>query len=140
MAAVFDKLGIRFQYPENWHLDESEALDGNQVATVYAPGGSFWSVMIHPATASPSTLAATALKAMRQQYDDLDAEEVRETVAGQELVGYDMNFYCLDLTNTAIVRSYRTPSAAYVVFCQADDRELAEVEAVFRAITTSLLR
>ena len=77
---------------------------------------------------------------MRQQYDDLDADEVHETVAGQDLVGYDMNFYCLDLTNTAQVRSYNTPDAAYVIFCQADDREFAEIEEIFRAITISLLR
>ena len=77
---------------------------------------------------------------MRQQYDELDAEEVHETVAGHELVGYDMNFYCLDLTNTAQVRSYRTDDAAYVVFCQADDREFAEIEEVFRAITMSFFR
>ena len=140
MAAIFDKLGIRFLYPENWTLDQSEALAGNQVVTVYSPGGSFWSIMINPADMTPGKLAATALKAMHQQYDELDAEEVQETVAGHDLVGYDMNFYCLDLTNTAQVRSYRTPRAAYVIFCQADDREFAEVEEVFRAITISLLR
>ncbi|HEY4311264.1 MAG TPA: hypothetical protein VGN12_17570 [Pirellulales bacterium] len=140
MAAIFNKLGIRFLYPENWTLDESEALEGNQVITVFSPGGSFWSVMIDPPGTSPEKLAATALKAMRQQYDDLDAEEVQETVAGTELFGYDMNFYCLDLTNTAQVRSYRTPEAAYVIFCQAEDREFAEIEEIFRAITVSLLR
>lgn len=140
MAAIFDKLGIRFLYPENWKLDESEALEGNQVVSVYSPGGSFWSIMIHPPGTAPEKLAATALKAMRQQYDELDADEVRETIAGQELVGYDMNFYCLDLTNTAQVRSFDTPEAAYVIFCQADDREFAEIEEIFRAITTSLLR
>ena len=140
MAANFDKLGIHFQYPENWQLDESEALQGNQVVTVYSPGGAFWSVMIHPPTASPETLAATALQAMREQYDELDAEEVHENVAGQDLIRYDMNFYCLDLTNTAQVRSFRAPGAAYVIFCQADDREFADIEVVFRAITTSFLR
>ena len=46
---------------------------------------------------------------MREQYDELDAEAVTEKVAGKELIGYDMNFYCLDLTNTAQVRSFRTP-------------------------------
>ena len=39
MAAIFDKLGIRFQYPENWTLDESEALAGDQAVTVFSPGG-----------------------------------------------------------------------------------------------------
>ncbi|MBI2823243.1 MAG: hypothetical protein HYX69_00975 [Planctomycetia bacterium] len=140
MAATFEKLGIRFQYPENWVLDESEALDGNQAVSVYSPGGAFWSVMIHPPEMVPAKLADTALSAMRQQYDELDAERVREKVAGHELVGYDMNFYCLDLTNTAQVRSFRTRDASYVLFCQADDREFADIEEVFRAITLSFFR
>ena len=37
MAAIFDKLGIRFLYPENWKLDESEALEGNQVVRFIRP-------------------------------------------------------------------------------------------------------
>ncbi|HVW36950.1 MAG TPA: hypothetical protein VHB99_06580, partial [Pirellulales bacterium] len=67
------------------------------------------------------------------------AEAVVETIAGQELLGWDMNFYCLDLTNTAQVRGFGTDEATYLIFCQADDREFEEVEPVFAAITRSLL-
>ncbi len=140
MVLRFEKLGIHFLYPENWILDETEALEGNQSVTIVSPGGAFWSVMVHPAGEDPQELADAALTAMRQQYDELDAEPVAETIAGQDLVGYDMNFYCLDLTNTALVRCYQTPDATYVVFCQADDREFDQVAQVFRAITTSLVR
>ena len=55
-------------------------------------------------------------------------------MAGQDLTGYDMNFYCLDLTNTAQVRTYSTPEAAYVIFCQAEDRELRQIEKIFQVI------
>jgi hypothetical protein len=139
MPAMFDKLGIRFQYPDNWSLDESDALEGDPSVSVYSPGGSFWTVSIHPAQTAPLSLAKAAVKVMRHQYGDLDSEPVEERVEGQDLVGFDMNFICLDLTNTATVRSYATHDASYVVFCQADDREYEEVEAVFRAITRSLL-
>jgi hypothetical protein len=140
MPAVYEKLGIRFQYPENWTLDEVEALEGNNSVAVYSPGGGFWSIMIHPPEASPEDLVEAALNVMRQQYDELDAESVAETLAGRRLVGYDMNFFYLDLTSTALVRSFATERAAYVVFCQADDREFADIELVFRAITASLLK
>lgn len=139
MAAVYEKLGIRFEYPDNWELDEEEALAGQNAVSVYSPGGAFWAVVVHQPPVSPEELAATALRTMRQQYDDLDADPIEENVAGQTLVGYDMNFYCLDLTNTAQVRSCRTENAVLVVFYQAEDREFAEVEGVFRAITLSLL-
>ncbi|MEX0711299.1 MAG: hypothetical protein WD278_03050 [Pirellulales bacterium] len=139
MTADYEKLGIHFRYPENWTLDESDALEGQDSVSVYSPAGAFWSVTLHPPATDPQMLVDAALKAMRQEYDELDAETVRETVAGRELLGCDMNFYCLDLTNTAVVRSFGTEHATYLVFCQADDREFEAVEPVFRAITLSLL-
>lgn len=140
MPAVYDKLGIRFHYPENWTLDESEALEGEKSVSVYSPGGAFWSVIVHPPTLDPQALANAALDTMKQVYDELDTEPVVEAIANCELVGCDMNFYCLDLTNTAQVRAFRRAEATYLVMCQADDREFAEVEPVFRAMLLSLLR
>ncbi len=139
MPSTYDKLGIRFQFPDNWTLDEIEARDSGSAVSVYSPGGAFWSITIHPAEITPRELADAALETMRQEYDELDAEAVAETVAGHDLVGWDMNFYCLDLTNTALVRSFQTPQASYLVFCQADDREFDEVAGIFQAITLSLL-
>lgn len=140
MPAVYDKLGIRFQYPENWTLDDTEALAGNRSVTVYSPGGAFWSVAVHVPRRPPQELADEALAAMREVYDELDAEPLAEELAGQAVIGYEMNFYCLDLTSTAWVRSFERPWASYVLFCQGEDRELAAVEPVFRAMTLSLLQ
>ena len=52
----------------------------------------------------------------------------------------DLAFFYLDLTSTALVRSFATDEATYLLLCQAEDREFAEVEAVFRAMTRSLLK
>lgn len=139
MAAVFEKLGIRFAYPENWTLDQEEAGEGQAAITVYSPGGGYWSVAIHAPEEDPNRLAGAAVKAMKQVYSDLDSEAVEETVADQPLVGYDLNFYCLDLTNTALVRAYQNDFGSYVVMCQAEDREYVEIEQVFRAMTASLV-
>ena len=141
MPARFDRLGITFLYPENWRLDEEEALQGHQSVTVYSPsGGAFWSVAIHPPSEDPAKLAAAALKVMQQEYEDLDSEAASETLGDREMVGYDMNFFCLDLTNSAVVRSLRTRQATYTIFYQAEDREFDQVQPVFQAITVSLLR
>lgn len=139
MPGVYDKLGIHFQYPDSWRLDETEALAGENSVAVYSPGGAFWSVMIHAPHQELQALADAALETMKGVYDELDAEVVRETVLGVELLGYDMNFYCLDLTNTALVRACMTPGGAYLILCQADDREFEQVAGVFQAITHSLL-
>jgi hypothetical protein len=139
MAAVYDKLGIRFLYPENWTLDESGALAGDQSVSVYSPGGAFWSIALHDVQTDPSELAATALRTLKSEYQDSEAEPVHEQIGQQTIDGYDLSFFYLDFTNTALVRGFRLPSASCLVLCQAEDHELEAVGPVFRAITASLL-
>ena len=139
MPAHFDSLGISFQYPENWTLDDSDALLGRQSVTVYSPGGAFWSVAIHLGTAEPATLAAAVVDTMRQEYQGLESQEIEESIAGHDLIGYDLAFYCLDLTNTAQVRSFQFANATYTLYCQAEDREHEQVKRVFQAMTVTLL-
>ena len=75
----------------------------------------------------------------------IDSEAVQETVGSVDLVGFDVNFYCLDLTNTALIRAGvlpgggRSKPATYLIVCQAEDREFDQVSPVFRAMTFSLL-
>jgi hypothetical protein len=130
MPATFQGLGISFQYPDNWTLDDSDALLGRKSVTVYSPGGAFWSVTIHSGSADPAKSAAAVVDAMKHEY---------ETMAGRRLTGYDLAFYCLDLTNSACVRSLRVGHSTYTVFWQAEDRELNLVKRVFQAITTTFL-
>jgi len=139
MPLVYDKLGFRFQYPDNWTLDEAEAEATRSSVTVYSPEGGFWSITVHPDSADPLELAQAGVKAMRDVYEQLDAEPAEERqVAGFDAEGFELNFYCLDLTNTAIVRAFRGGSASYVVFCQAEDREYERIGPVFEAMTHSL--
>jgi hypothetical protein len=140
MPAIFNSLGISFQYPENWALDDSDAVLGRKSITVYSPDGAFWSVAIHSGSAEPKKLASAVVEAMKQEYDGLEAEPVTESVAGRDLVGYDCAFYCLDLTNTAQVRGLRAAHSTYVIYCQAEDREFQRINRVFQAMTLTLLK
>ncbi len=126
-------------YPDNWTLDEQEAVAGNRSVTVYSPGGAFWSVVVHDPSVDPRELAAEALSAIKAEYEGAEAEPASEEIASQALRGFDVNFFYLDLTNTALIRSFRTPTATCLVLCQAEDRELVTAGPVFRAMTTSLL-
>jgi hypothetical protein len=139
MPAEFNKLGITFQYPDNWAVEEETALAGQNSVTVYSPGGAFWSVSAHPRSADPMKLARAAVDAMKAEYKELEAEQTEETIADREMVGYDLSFYYMDLISTASVRCIRTDRATYTVFCQAEDREFDRIHAVFVAMTTSLL-
>jgi hypothetical protein len=137
----FESWGLRFDYPDNWSLDEQEALAGNRSVTVYSPsGGAFWSISVHPRSADPVSMTKAATEAMKEEYDSLEAEWVEEQMANHQIVGYDLSFYCLDLTSSAVVRGIKTPHATYLVFWQAEDRDFARLADVFRAMTVSLLR
>ena len=140
MPAVYDHLGVKFLYPDNWEIDASEASEEGSAITVYSPGGALWSLWVYPPDEDIEPRTHEVVEALRKEYPELDVEPVREPLAGHELVGYDLNFFCLDLTNTAWVRALHTPRANYVILCQAEDREFEVFEAVFRAITISLLR
>ncbi len=140
MPSEFRDMGIAFQYPDNWTLDDEEVLEGRRSVTVFSPTGAFWSISIHPRSTNPLALAKEAVEAMRDEYVDPDVEEIHENISGHELVGYDLNFFVMDLTTTARIRCLRTRRATYVVFCQAEDEDLVRVGRVFEAITTSLLR
>lgn len=138
MPAIFDRSGIRFQYPENWDVDEQESFQQSAHVTVYAPGGGFWSVALHPSSSSPEDLVKAAAAEMKREYDCLDVEPSQAQVAGNDSVGYEINFICLDLLSTARVHSFSAKWSTCVVMYQAEDREFERLEPVFRAISHSL--
>ncbi|NDC64005.1 MAG: hypothetical protein EBZ59_08510 [Planctomycetia bacterium] len=135
----FDRFGLAFDYPENWSVDTGDAEGRFAAVTVYSPGGAFWSVSGHAPGGDSSRLAEAILLEMRREYRDLDSEAAVDEVGGRSLPGFDLNFYCLDLTNTAQIRTLETPGAIYLIHCQAEDREWETVQPVFAAMTASFV-
>lgn len=139
MPTVFDQLDIRFEYPENWSVEESAAPESEQVV-VASPQTAFW----HLSKLAPDIELEAgfdeALAALRTEYHDMEVELVEEELEGYRLVGYDVNFICLDLTNTCWLRGIQTPGGTYLLLCQAEDQEFETVAPVFRAMLASMLR
>ncbi len=140
MSAVYEKSGLTFAYPSNWKVDDSETQGNRAAVTVHSGTGAFWTVVRQPLAAEPGLAAEEALKAMREEYDELDAEPFQDSLEGFELLGYDVNFICLDFTSTALIRATNTPGGTVVFFCQADDREFADVANIFAAMTINVLQ
>jgi hypothetical protein len=136
----FDRFGLAFDHPDNWLVDTGDSEGRFATVTVYSPGGGFWSVSGHAPGGDPGQLSGAVVSELREEYRELDAEPATEMIGGHDLVGFDLNFYCLDLTNTAQVRTLSTPEAIYLILCQAEDRDWDELAPVFAAITTSFLK
>lgn len=143
MPAVCDRLDIRFEYPENWKLEEDSAETGQSESgqvIVSSPETAFWQLSKHPGEIELEDLFDEALSTLRSLYDEIEAEPVRETLEQVEIDGFNVNFYCLDFTNTCWLRAFRTPEACYLLLCQAEDREFRKTSPVFLAMLASVLR
>jgi len=148
MPSAFEQSGLRFEYPENWALEHSsnDASDGTaedkiEQVVVSSPNTAFWHLSKYPAAADLELLFDEALAALRSEYKDMETEPADEmAVEGRRLAGFDVNFICLDLTNTCWLRGFQTEDATFLLFCQAEDREFAQVNLVFQAMLASLLR
>ena len=136
----FNRNGIRFEYPDNWIIEEDTSPDGVSGITVSAPDGAFWSLSRQPADADSEYLINATTEQLRGEYPDLEVYPQSEDMFGSSLSGADFNFSYLDLTNTAEVRCLSTSTACYVVFCQAEDRDWSRLHHVFKAMVTSFIR
>ena len=140
MTATYDRMGIRFLYPENWEIVDEMVDAWPRMVSVQSPTGAFWSIAIHPAPADADQLADEALQAMQEEYDDLETEPIREDIAGLDAGGYDLQFYCLNLVVSMRLRTFQLGDHAILLMYQGEDRDFDRLERVFGAITASLFR
>ena len=138
MPGIYDDHGIRFRYPPDWVVEVVE--DGPRTAvTIQSPDGpAFALVTADDSRPSPAELADEALAALREEYPELDATPAGETIGGHDAVGHDVEFFSLDMTNTCVIRSFRTPRRTVFLMAQWSDIEGIEAEAALKAILRSV--
>lgn len=137
MAAELNQDGIHFQYPENWHLERQDNETGWTV-TLQSPQTAFFMVSFDSDLPDIEEMAGAAVEALREEYPDLEAEERVDTIAGQPAVGYDLSFISLDLTITGWVRSFFSSGGSVLLYWQATDLELNDIQPVLEAIRVSV--
>jgi hypothetical protein len=135
--AEFEQDGIGFRYPENWQIQREETESGWTVS-VQSPMTAFFMLTYDDEMPAQELMAETALEALREEYPDLEADEMLESVAGQPAVGHDIRFFSFDLTNTCWTRCFYSGRGTLLALWQANDLELEEVEPIFAAIRASL--
>lgn len=137
MPALFERDGIRFQYPENWQLEREDTESGWTVS-LQSPDTAFLVLTVDEEMPDAGDVAEAALEAMREVYPELEAEECVDSVAGQPAVGHDIRFFSLDLTNTCWTRSFYAAKGTALLMCQVNDLESELNEKVLRAICASV--
>ncbi|GEM_PF-242676 len=139
MSASYEKFGVRFLYPENWAVAEEQLNEWPRSVSVQSPTGAYWELQVYPSRMSPVRLTNEVLEAMRQIYTDIESKAVTEDLWSVTAKGYDLDFFCLDFLITCSVRCFRVGSRTCLLTCQAESREFESQQAVFAAITKSLL-
>lgn len=137
MVAEFHDGGLHFRYPQNWKLEREETADGWTVS-VQSPDTAFMMICLREDRPTTEEMTEAALEALQEDYDDLEADEAADTLAGQPAVGHDMRFFSLDLPNTCWTRSFSSPRGTVLVLCQLSDLEHETNEPVLRAMCASL--
>jgi hypothetical protein len=135
---VYEDHGVRFEYPSDWELDVS---DDGPVTTVEVeqPGGlGFAWVRTDESRPDPDAVADEALQAMREEYPDLDAIPVVETLQEHCVTGHDVEFFALDFAGAASIRCFRTPRRTVLVFGQWSDLGEPDLPDLIRGVFRSL--
>ncbi|MDP6445372.1 MAG: hypothetical protein QGG36_30635 [Pirellulaceae bacterium] len=136
MPASFERAGISFQFPDNWKLQDPDPASLS--VSVESPQGAFWSLDLFPGYHEPTNLAEETLRTIKEEYDEVESQFVQTEVCGEPAVGFDMQFYCLDLLIQSKTRVVEVGGETLVLLFQAEDRDFTSLEQVFHAITASL--
>jgi hypothetical protein len=137
---VYTGPGFQFRYPSGWTIEE-ERTDDQFTVSVFPDseeGTTAWSVTLLFDRPAPQSAVRAVLRAYESEYDDLDSYPADEQISGRKAVGRDLEFLCLELTNSAGVRAFRTKDFTAMVIFQATDNELDTVLPSFRMMTGSL--
>ena len=141
MTATYDKLGLKFLYPENWKLIDEADPDVPHVVSLEGPdGSSTWTVHLYPHETDGEALLKESLATLMETYEDCEISKIEGELAGFTANGVEAMFYCLDFLIQAQLRIVKTREHVLLVWVQAEDRDFDEKRIVFEAISTSLLQ
>jgi hypothetical protein len=137
MSKQFSEDGLSFSYPDDWRLEHEVAPNGWTV-TLQSPGAAFAMIQLDRDLPDPRQMVHEALETLKADYPSLEAEAAIETVAGEMAVGHDMEFFSLDMLNTAWTRSFYGVAGTVFVLCQATGADEEDYEPALRGVVRSL--
>ncbi len=141
MPNVFEQADIRFIYPDNWKVSETQ-LELKHCRSVSLENDSSiqWSVFIFPGSENLEERVEETIRAMHMEYEDHEESEPYRQMAGDfELTGSRMYFNFMDFILCITATAIEKDGISYLFVAEAEDREFDENEAVFGAIAFSLL-
>lgn len=135
--AGYHKHGISFQYPDFWEM--SEQTDGTDIlVTVAADDTCFWMIRILPGCPPPPQVVESCLEAFREEYEEVDVSESDVTLAEMPAYARDVDFYCMELMNSAKFRCVRTTDFTLLAWWQGTFHELEQRQPILEHMMNSV--
>ncbi len=140
MTATYEKIGLKFLYPENWKLtDETEGGLPSSISLESPDGSGLWSVHVYDSDSDPDEILKDTIVTLQETYPDLEITPIKSDFDPLPSTGVETLFYCLDFLVLVRLQVVTTPNYQLLFWFQAEDREFEKQEPVFRAMTISAL-
>jgi hypothetical protein len=118
---TYEDHGIRFEYPSEWALQVTDLGPLTTIDLQHPDGVAFLLVSADLSCPDSGEVADSVLETMREEYPELEADPTEEVVDDRFVSGHDVQFFALDLPNTARIRCFRTLIRTILVFGQWTD-------------------
>lgn len=133
----YSKHGIGFLYPDIWELHEE--TEGTDITISLAPcATSFWTLRIMHECPPPPQVVESCVEAFKEEYDEAEIAESKVIISEMPAYGRELDFICLELTNSVGLASVRTSEFTILVWWQGTDLELEEFRPIFDHMTRSI--
>ncbi|MEZ6064183.1 MAG: hypothetical protein R3B90_00405 [Planctomycetaceae bacterium] len=137
--AVYRGPGFQLQHPDDWLVEETD--NGSEATVTLRPeddSTALWSLSILRECPEPRDTLAAVIDAFAEEYDDIETDDQTQQIAGRDAIGTDIEFVCLELTNTAVLRIFQSPAFTAMLWVQATDHEWDDLHTELDAITASI--
>jgi hypothetical protein len=137
MANHFQAHGVRFSYPADWRLREEHAENSTSI-DLAGPATATCSVVLLHDCPEPEPVVEAVVEAFQDEYDGIDRFQIDRTIARESAIGCDLDFFYLDLCNSASVRAFRTSRFTALLMCQAGGRDFPVAKEAFEQICETI--
>ncbi len=136
---LFNEYGISFEYPDDWELSKVvDEKNGEIQIGVAGADSSFWMISLFLVDIPAEDLLKKSLEVFQEEYDELDVYDTKARLAGKECPGYDVEFVCSELINSAFLRVLKTSLFTAFILYQGTDQDLQNSLKDLEAISLSL--
>ena len=129
--------GIRFSYPSDWELREEQAENQTSIDLI-GPATASCSVILLRDCPDAESAVEAAVDAFRDEYDDIDRQEIHEVIANRQTVGCDLDFIYFELCSAVSVRAFCAEYFTALLICQASSDDVDHAEAAFHLVCESI--